>query len=581
MNSISRQNATTYELGVIAYQGHSATVSLFRDGQVIWAQSGERKSRIKEDSNLPVSSIETCLSDCKINWSDINHVYFAWKPWQSVYFNLIQNWKGLNFDFLFKKRINGDRSRLKKFNEILQVKSKLLKKFGSGPDFKFVDHHTAHAAVALAQSGYKKSLGLVIDGTGERSTISLYKMNERSIELLKETPFPHSIGCFFSAFTQFLGFQADMDEYKVMGLASYGRPIHLDKIKKLISFDNGQLVRLNLDYFLHHKRANALYTSKLTELLGDPKKLSFEEKANIASSVQAAFIDVVKEIVTFSKLKYGSETDSICFSGGVFQNCALNRVIRQTNEFKNMSFCPLCSDLGTSLGSVIAMRIEKGQNFSPVGSLFLGEEFDSQKIEQEIKKSGLEYRKITEPSILAAELLAKGNIIGWFQGRSELGPRALGNRSILADPRNPETQKLVNSKIKNREGFRPFSPAILEEDASLFFDFAPEANLKHMIELVDVKKDVADQIPAVVHVDSTARLQTVSDKDNHLFYNVLKEFKKLTGIGILLNTSFNVKDEPIVNSPEEALNTFQKANLDYLIMGSFCISAQSKEHDKT
>jgi len=566
-----------YSLGIIALQGHCSTISLYKDDELVFALSEERLSRIKEDSNFPEFAIKACLDKFNLKMQDIDSISFAWNPWSSLWFYLLKNLKHTTFDFLFGKRINGKRSRVKKFLEMIFIRSYIKKTFGHCPKLSFKDHHTCHSLTSIFHSGFTDPLSLVIDGYGDRATISLYKLNGRHHQLLQETFFPDSLGLFYSMFTQFLGFTSDIDEYKFMGLSSYGEPSLVDKINQVISFDENNFVKLNLTYFTFQKSSNVFYSDKLIELLGDPKTYDFKQRTDLAKSVQVVFSQVILKIIKNIKQKYGQETQSICFSGGVFQNCVLNKDIRDSKIFKNVFFTPLCSDLGTAIGACLSERLSKGLSLKKLSHLYLGSSFSDTEIEKILKFFNLNYTTSENLTKDTAKILEQENIIGWFQGASELGYRALGARSILADPRKQEMKDKVNHKIKKRESFRPFAPATTNEFVHKFFEVSGQ-ELGYMIETVDAKKEMANEIAAVVHVDSSSRVQVVSEQDNKIFYDLLLEFEKQTGVGVLLNTSFNIKDEPIVNSPQDALICFARANLDYLVMGRFIIPANSNNH---
>jgi carbamoyltransferase len=395
---------------------------------------------------------------------------------------------------------------------------------------------------------------------------------------LKRTYWPNSIGYFYTMFTYYLGFPGWDNEYKVMGLAGHGSATVKDQIAPILRYCSKSMFRFDASYYSHPyfgDPAGRLANDKLTSLLGPPRQPEDDitnHHMDIAASAQSIVNDVGIRIVEDLKLCVGAK--HLCLAGGVALNGVLNNAIRKTGLFEQIFVQPAAGDAGCALGNVFwCENIHYGQpRRFRLKHVYLGSCFDDEHMRQELLKFQVAFAELEDPSQTAAQLLAEGYILGWYQGRSEFGPRALGNRSILADPRSPDAKDIVNTKIKFREEFRPFAPAVLAEDADRYFDLSTES--KYMLMICNVKADKRAEIPAVTHADGTARVQTVNQLDNAMFWKLINEFKTLTGTPVVLNTSFNVKDEPIVDSPSDAIRCFLNTRLDFLIMGRYLVSKQ-------
>ncbi len=451
-------------------------------------------------------------------------------------------------------------------------------------------------------SPFKEAAILTIDGVGEWATATKgygisdwQKGDKNSIILNKEIRFPHSLGLLYSTFTAFLGFKVNEDEYKVMGMAPYGNPVYVDKIKRLINICNDGSFKLDLSYFSYHYHNKKSFNCKFIKLFGKPREpksefiaqqkgwqLKYIEPqskyyADIAASIQKVTEDVIIQILNQLYKEIGNK--NLCIAGGVGLNSVANGLILKRTPFKNLYIQPAAGDAGGAVGAALYLYhigLKKPRNYI-MENVYLGKEYSDKEFEKFLKKNRIKHRKIEDKTlfdIIVKEMTQK-KIVGWFQGRAEWGPRALGNRSILADPRFEDVKDIVNKKIKFREPYRPFAPAVLSEDAEKYFDikniddFYP---VRFMLYVCKVKKDKRDKIPAVTHIDGTGRLQIVFKKDNPRYYNLIKRFKQKTGVPVILNTSFNLRGEPIVNSPENAFNTFRRSGMDILVLNNFLIN---------
>lgn len=564
-------------LGISAYY-HDSSAALMVDGTIIAAAQEERFTRIKHDNSFPVEACRYCLKEANISLSDIDIVVFYEKPF-------------LKFERLLVSHIVSFPKSLSMFLRTMPVwlkdklnmrkciRKTLKREFGVAPkEIKFVEHHLSHAAFALGISGFANCDILVVDAVGEWATTSIMRSTEKSIQVISEQRFPDSIGLLYSSFTQFLGFKVNSDEYKVMGLAPYGNEKNEEVVKiiqlikqHIVTIQRDGAIVLNLDYFQFQYGEHMINQHRWEDLFGIPQRFPSDEieqsHMNLAHAIQLLTEEILLKLIT--SIKKESDNNSLCICGGVALNCAANGRLLNSGIYKDI-FVPFApGDCGCSIGAAMAYDMLSSDRKQYPVSPYLGPEFSDKHIEHEIKKSGLKYEWLSDNNELCAtvaSLIAAGHIIGWFQWRMELGPRALGNRSILADARQPEMKKVVNARIKFRESFRPFAPAIMEEYAESYFDI--QAPSPYMMLTYKVK---TDSVPSITHKDGSARVQTVSNIDNPLFHKLLEKFHEQTGCPLLLNTSFNVMGEPIVCSPSDALRTFMNSGLDYLAIGNFLI----------
>lgn len=561
-------------LGISAYY-HDSSAALIVDDRVVAAVQEERFTRKKHDNSFPIEACRYCLQEGAISLPDLDAIVFYEKPF--LKFERILVSQIASFPRSFPMFLRTIPIWLKeKLNMRKTIAKQLKDAFGEKcPPISFVEHHLSHAAFAYCSSGYYEADILVVDAVGEWATTSIMKAKGNQIEVISEQRYPDSIGLLYTAATQFIGFAVNSDEYKVMGLAPYG-DIQSQETQCFIKAIKDELVRitdtgtinLNLDYFAFHYGDRMIRKRKWEKLFGIKQREASSEirqsHKNLALAFQVVTEEIISDIVTSQKT-----CDNLCMCGGVALNCSANGKILKSGIYENV-FVPFApGDCGCSIGAALAYNMLVSGKCIREISPYLGLEFSVDEISDAVVARGLSYDKPkTEIELCerTAELIAAGNIIGWFQGRMELGPRALGNRSILADARDPKMKDWVNSRIKFREGFRPFAPSVLEEYASTLFDCKDES--PYMMFTYEVK---SEDIPSVTHVDSSARIQTVSSKDNPLYFNLIKSFYSLTGCPVILNTSFNVMGEPIVCTPEDAINTFLKSGLDYLVIGNYII----------
>jgi len=587
-------------LGISAFY-HDSAAALIIDGKIIAAAQEERFSRKKHDYRYPYNAVQYVLSEAKLKLSQINHIVFYEKPF-------------LKFERLLETYLAFAPSGFKSFSLSMPIwlREKLFQKkylfdhlkdhdenFNDINKINFSEHHYSHAASAFYPSPFEEAIVLTLDGVGEwaTTTVSIGKKNE--IKMLKEIHFPHSLGLIYSAFTYYTGFKVNSGEYKVMGLAPYGEPKYKDIIvDNLMDIKDDGSFRLDMSYF-NYATGLTMTNKKFSNLFGqpvrDPKKNPLTQfHMDIAASIQAVTEEIVLKISQSIASEY--KIKNLCLAGGVALNCVANGKILKNKIFDNIWIQPAAGDAGGSLGAALAYwHKELGQPRDifkdQMKGSYLGPSFNEEEIETELKLLKANYKKINSENLveIIANELSKEKTIGWFQGKMEFGPRALGGRSIIADPRSEKMQKELNLKVKFRESFRPFAPSILIEDVSDWFDLKNES--PYMLLVADVKKELQIQmskedqtlfgidklnikrssIPAVTHVDYSARIQTVHKETNPRYHNLLKKFKEITGCPVLVNTSFNVRGEPIVCSIKDAFNCFMGTNLDILVCENFIL----------
>ena len=561
-----------YNLGISCYY-HDSAAALLKDGHVIVAVEEERFSRKKFDDDFPHKAIQWCLEEVGITPDQIDSVAFYDKP-VLKFERLLDNYiavapRGLySFLDVIPKWIH---KRLWIKNDI----KKALKGFKG--EIIFPEHHLSHAAHAFYTSPFEESAILTIDGVGEWSTTSLGYAKNNSITLTNDIRWPHSLGLFYSAFTYFLGFKVNEGEYKLMGLSSYGKPKYYDLIlDNLIDVKNDGSIHLNMEYFAF-TYDKVMTNKKFSELFGIPprKKDGKTEQIHydIGASAQKILEDVLLKMANHVYEKF--KIKNLCLGGGVALNGVANYRILKEGPFDNVHIPPSPGDAGSAVGAAQYLyyiyhknpKITLKDNTQLINeNVYVGPSFSDTEITQFLDSKNIPYESFDRESLLkkTAQLIADGKIVGWYQGKMEWGPRALGNRSILADPRREDMKDILNAKIKHRESFRPFAPSIMEEYASEYFDI--DIPSPYMLFVTPVKK--SDIIPAVTHVDGTGRLQTVSKESNLLYYDLIKEFYKITGVPVIINTSMNVMGEPIVNTPEQAYQMIVKTDMDCIVMGN-------------
>ncbi|MDA7446275.1 carbamoyltransferase [Candidatus Pelagibacter ubique] len=585
-------------LGISAFY-HDSAATILVDGKIIAAAQEERFTRKKHDANYPFNAIEFVLNFAKIKLSEVDQVIFFEKPF-------------LKFERLLETYVAFAPRGFKSFCMAMPVwlKDKLFQKkmlfnelkkhddnFNDDKKIYFSDHHLSHAASAFFPSPFEEAVVLTADGVGEWATTTVAIGKGNNLEIKKEIHFPHSLGLLYSAFTYYTGFKVNSGEYKLMGLAPYGVPIYEDKIKSnLIDIKEDGSFHLDQSYF-NYATGLTMTNKKFDNLFGQKVRDSKNEKLtqfhmDIAASIQKVTEDIMIKLI--KSLKKEFNISNLCLAGGVALNCVANGKILKEKIFDNIWVQPAAGDAGGSLGAALALwYIEQNNprkvdlNDSMQGS-YLGPEYSQKDIEEQLDKAGAKYEIFKDQELLdrTATDLSKEEAIGWFQGRMEFGPRALGGRSILGDPRSEKMQKNLNLKVKYRESFRPFAPSILKEDLSEWFDINEDSPYMLMVASINEDKTIKmtedqinlfgidklnvkrSEIPAVTHVDYSARIQTVDKETNNKYFRLIEKFKEKTNCPILVNTSFNVRGEPIVNTPLDAFNCFMGTDLDKLVIGN-------------
>ena len=577
-------------LGINAFHGDAAAC-IFIDDKLISAAEEERFTRVKHSAGFPINAINFCLNYSNFKISELDHIAVNRNPKQKIISKLLFASKNVfNYKFLLNRFNN-----LKKISSIKEI---LENHFNEkvNAELHQIDHHTAHVASSIFFSGYEKSDFISVDGFGDFASTSIGHYDGNKIIKYKEVLFPHSLGLFYTAITQYLGFLKYGDEYKVMGLAPYGNPIYIEKLNEILIKDQNKLFSLNLDYFQHHTgnvemtwltgepEIGKVYSKKIVNLLGPerkPKDKLEKVHMDIAASAQKVYEEALFDIL--NKLHKKNNNDSLCISGGCGMNSVANGKILKNTKYKKIYIPPSPGDSGGAIGAASFFLNQKyGINKKYSDNPYLGPEYDSENISQLLKKNN---KEIEEKNIKiqkfdnidnllsdTAKLLAEGNIIGFFQGRMEWGPRALGNRSILADPRNSNIREILNVKIKKREEFRPFAPSIIKDKVSEWFEIYDD--VPFMSKVFQIKNEKRKLIPAVTHVDGSGRLQTVTKELNNNYYKLINYFNDLTGIPMLLNTSFN-ENEPIVCEPSQALDCFLRTKMDYLVMQNYLLGREN------
>jgi len=567
-----------YILGISAFY-HDSAACLLKNGQVVCAIQEERLSRIKHDPAFPELAIQQCLISQNISIKDIDLIAFYEKPF-------------LKFDRIIDTFSNHTPKGFRSFKkaikswtaEKLWIPNIIQKKLKYTGEIIYTEHHEAHAASAFFASPYHESAVLTIDGVGEKATITICKGAGNKITTIAEQRFPHSLGLFYSAFTLYCGFKVNSGEYKLMGLAPYGKAIYKDLIyDHFISIDQEGVLTLNMTYFDFEVGLKMINTA-FERVLGKPSRKPESEMTLFYKDVARSAQEVLEEIVVklAKKAKDLTGMNNLCLAGGVALNCKSNQVILKEEDFKNIWVQPASGDCGGALGAAFIgyYHIQKNERIiledTPVNNVYLGNVYTDDEIEQKLKKMNVQYSRIPANEVIAetAKCLNEKDIIGWFQGKMEFGPRALGARSILASPKYQDMQSHLNLKIKKRESFRPFAPIVLEAKASEWFNMKGDS--KYMLFTYDVKKP--KEIPSCTHLDNTARVQTVNQSDNEKMYDLLSEFEKLSGVPVLINTSFNVRGEPIVASVEDAVGCFFSTDMDILVIGNCMV--YKKENTK-
>ena len=596
-------------LGISAFY-HDSAATLIQDGNIIAAAQEERFSRKKHDERFPRNAIKYVLEEANIELSQVDYIVFFEKPFLK-FERLLETYlafapKGFkSFSLAMPIWLREKLFQKKYLFDLLQ---ELDKNFNNIKKIKFSEHHYSHAASAFYPSPFDEAIILTLDGVGEWATTTVAHGKGSEITMLKEIHFPHSLGLLYSAFTYYTGFKVNSGEYKVMGLAPYGKPIYKDLIlDNLIDVKEDGSFRLDMSYF-NFATGLTMTNKKFEKLFGQPVRKKEDElltqfHMDIASSIQAVTEEIVIKLTKDITKKYNLK--NLCMAGGVALNCVANGKVLANKTFENIWVQPAAGDAGGSLGAALAywyQELKHKRKINPKDSMegsYLGPRFENSIIEKELVSLNADFKKNSEEELIniLADELSRERTVGWFQGRMEFGPRALGARSILADPRSEKIQKELNLKIKFRESFRPFAPSILSEEVSDWFDINNPS--PYMLLVADVKKNIQipmtseqeklfgieklnikkSKIPAVTHVDYSARIQTVHQETNLRYYKLIKKFKEITGCPILVNTSFNIRGEPIVCSIKDAFRCFMGTNLDILVIEDFIMYKKNQNQD--
>ena len=595
-------SANTYILGISAYY-HDSAAALLSDGEVLAAAQEERFTRKKHDARFPTHAVRYCLREANLSLSDIDYLVFYDKPF-------------VKFERILETYLNYAPSGVRSFVSAMPIwlKEKLYLKWTlkqelseiGGPKAKesisllFAEHHQSHAASAFFLSPFENAAVLCLDGVGEWATTSAWHGRGNKLQSLWEIDFPHSLGLLYSSFTYFTGFRVNSGEYKLMGLAPYGEPKYVELMRnRLIDIKEDGTFRLNMEYF-DYCTGLAMTNRKFESLFGRPRRVPeadlTQDDMDIAASIQVVTEQIVLRLASTLHRETGEKY--LCLAGGVALNCVANSVLVRDSAFDDIWIQPAAGDAGGSIGSAAVVwheylghpRVIDGSD--RMQGSFLGPEFSIDETVATLERFGARYRRLEEETLLdrLAEVLESGAIVGWFQGRMEFGPRALGARSIVGDPRKADMQSIMNSKIKFRESFRPFAPSVLEERATDYFEI--DRPSPYMLLVAPVRDDIRvpmtrhdreltglerlnvprSRIPAVTHVDYSSRVQTVSSKTNPRYHRLLKVFEARTDCGVLVNTSFNVRGEPIVCTPEDAYRCFMRTEMDFLVIDDILLS---------
>ena len=589
-------------LGLSAFY-HDSAACLLQDGKIIAAAQEERFTRKKHDASFPKNAVEFCLKKGGIQVSDLDYVGFYDKPF-------------IKFERILETYLGIAPKGIKQYlaaipiwlKDKLWTRTNIRNKLGYSGTVLFAQHHESHAASAFFPSPFQEAAILTMDGVGEWATTSIASGKDNKIELLQELHFPHSLGLLYSAFTYYLGFKVNSGEYKVMGLAPYGKPIYSDLIREhLIDLKEDGSFRMRMDYF-DYLGGMAMTNQKFASIFNHPARKAESNLTQKEMDIAASLQEVTEEIMLkmARHIRYLTNMKNLCLAGGVALNCVGNGKILKEKIFEKIWVQPAAGDAGGALGVALCIwhqimgnnRLTNGKD--TMRGAYLGPHFKESEIKNFLDSNEIPYRQVNESQLtkLVSTDLQKGKVVGWFQGPMEFGPRALGGRSIIGDPRNPKMQSTMNLKIKYRESFRPFAPSVLAEKVDEWFEMDEES--PYMLMVAEVRKDKRismtkeqnklfgidllnvpkSQIPAITHVDYSARIQTVHEDTNKRYYDLIKEFEKETQCAVLINTSFNVRGEPIVCTPEQAYRCFMRTEMETLVLENFIIDKKDqKQHE--
>ncbi len=567
-----------YILGLSSYS-HEASCSLIKDGQIKFVIEEERLNREKHTWKYPANAIAKCLALEGITIQDIDHITFFWVPNREILGNATHFFKYFpeSLNLLKGSSGGGELSFLTRVQLMNNIGRKVQEQFSllKTPRIHFIEHHLAHAASAFFVSPFEKAAILTIDGRGESTSTMMSLGDQNGIQKLLEIKVPHSLGHLYAAITDYLGFKPFFDEWKVMGMSAYGKDTYVADFANIVQLLSEGTYQLNLDYISFHTHGGNQWLSEKFLTTFGPRHTKGEAHSQhhydmayaLQKTIEKAGVHLANGIYQRTKL------DNLCMTGGVVLNCLMNKRIVEQTPFKNFFFQPIANDAGTSLGSALYYyhQVLNQPRKHVFDSAYLGMEYGQQEIEQALRSRGVKYVMTSNIAQETAKHIAQGKIVGWFQDRMEAGPRALGHRSIVVDPTNSQMKDKLNSRVKRREMFRPFAPSVLEEKAQEYFLMPKGQKSPYMILIADVLEDKKKILPAVTHNDGTARVHTVNRRVSPKYWELISEFEKISGVPVLLNTSFN-ENEPIVCTPENAIDCFLRTEFDVLAIGNFLVT---------
>ena len=569
-----------YVLGISCFY-HDAGAALVKDGQLVAAAEEERFNRQKHYSDFPELAIKYCLREAGITIDDVDHIGFYEKPF--VKFDRILQTCLAGWPFTYMSWVRAMPLWLK---DRLRIGRLIQDRLGTDKDLVYCEHHLSHAASAFLVSPFEEAAIITADGVGEWASTAWGVGRGNEIDIRKEIAFPHSVGLLFSAITAYLGFKVNDAEWKVMGLAPYGRPTYVDQFREVVDVREDGSFRLNMKYFAHARSTKSMLNRHWERLFGQPQRPRETELSAFHEDIAHSGQKIVEEIMVKMAGHVHRETGmkNLCIAGGVGLNCVANWKILQQTGFENIFIQPAAGDSGGAMGTAFHIYntlLGRKREFV-MNHALLGPSFSNEEIKRVLDTFEAIYEVMeTEEELLerTVEMIAAGKVIGWFQGRMEFGPRALGSRSILADPRSEEMKNIINSKVKFREPFRPFAPAVLKELAHEWFEMPAGMDAPFMLLVPNVRPEKQEIIPAVTHKDGTGRVQTVTEDINPLYYRLIRRFGEKTGVPVVINTSFNVRGEPIVCTPRDAYNTFVNTGIDAIVIGKYVLTEKPSEVD--
>ena len=567
-------------LGISCYY-HDSGAALVRDGELVAAAEEERFSRRKHDNRFPRLAIDYCLGEAGITANEVDYIGFYEKPlvkFNRILETILADWPRTLRPWLKALPLwLGHR---------LHIGREIQTQLNTDKDILYCQHHLSHAASAFLVSPFEEAAIITADGVGEWTTTSWGVGRGNQMEMLKEIRFPHSVGLLFSAITAYLGFRINDAEWKVMGLAPYGKPTLVDRFRQIVDVKDDGSIRLDLRYFAYTHSTTRTFSKKWERLFGRPARQREAELGDFHRDIAHSGQKVIEEIMVKTAAHVHRETglDDLCLAGGVGLNCVANWRILQESGFQNIFIQPAAGDSGGALGTAFYIYnsvLDNPRTFRMEHALW-GPSFTQEQIQATLDRLGAVYQTIDDENELlqrTARMIMDGKVVGWFTGRMEFGPRALGARSLLADPRDPKMKDIINAKVKFREAFRPFAPAILKERAHEYFEMPAGMDAPYMLLVPKVRQAKRAVIPAVTHQDGTGRVQTVTEEHHGRYYRLIKVFGEMTGVPVVINTSFNVRGEPIVCTPEDAYNTFVQTGIDVLVIGNCLVTEKPGDVD--